>query len=357
MIRSLPCPLCRHQPRFSTIFRHFRTLASAGGFCIRCLRYCCLCFARPCRVWEISWKSGCGAQRLDFLRRFLPYERGLPAHDTPNDVINGLDAELFKTCFTNWAETLRDRAPDIIAIDGKTSRRTHARRKGRAPLHLVSAWAARQRLVLGQEAVDEKSKEIVAIPLLLKRLELTGALVTIDAMGTQADIAEKISRARGGDYLLALKANREILHGTLRRSSTIRQPIWWNPTTPRPMAITAASRSVAISSATRSTRNTWIAAMPMSRAFPSATIGMDETRVERNGALAQEQRYFPRQRSTPKPSRRQSAPPLGRRNLAALSRRRLPRRSCPPPQPLYRNGKTWPVSNTWPRTLCEIQKS
>ena len=133
-----------------------------------------------------------GDQRLDFLRRFLPYERGLPAHDTLNDVINGLDAELFKTCFSNWVEALREHAPDIIAIDGKTSRRTHARRKGREPLHLVSAWAARQRLVLGQEAVSEKSNEIVAIPLLLERLELTGALVTIDAMGTQIEIAEKI---------------------------------------------------------------------------------------------------------------------------------------------------------------------
>ena len=140
-----------------------------------------------------------GEQRLDFLRRFLPYERGLPAHDTLNDVINGLDAELFKTCFANWVEALRERAPDIIAIDGKTSRRTHARSKGRGPLHLVSAWAARQRLILGQEAVDDKSNEIVAIPLLLERLELTGALVTIDAMGTQTDIAEKIV-SRGGDY-------------------------------------------------------------------------------------------------------------------------------------------------------------
>ena len=128
-----------------------------------------------------------GEQRLDFLRRFLAYERGLPAHDTLNDVINALDPFLFQTCFSAWVETLRERAPDIVAIDGKTSRRTHARAKGRQPLHMVSAWAARQRLVLAQEAVDEKSNEIVAIPLLLERLQLTGALVTIDAMGTQTD--------------------------------------------------------------------------------------------------------------------------------------------------------------------------
>ncbi len=84
---------------------------------------------------------------------------------------------------------LRDGEPDIIAVDGKTSRRSHARRQGRGPLHLVSAWATRQRLVLGQEATDIKSNEITAIPLLLERLELRGALVTIDAMGTQTAIA------------------------------------------------------------------------------------------------------------------------------------------------------------------------
>jgi predicted transposase YbfD/YdcC len=147
-----------------------------------------------------------GEQRLDFLRRFLPYERGIPAHDTLNDVINALDPELFKGCFSAWVEGLREAEPDIIAIDGKTSRRSHARGKGRAPLHLVSAWASRQRLVLGQQACEAKSNEITAIPLLLERLALTGALVTIDAMGTQRAIAETI-RKGGGDYLLSLKEN------------------------------------------------------------------------------------------------------------------------------------------------------
>lgn len=111
-----------------------------------------------------------GQHRLDFLRRFLLFAHGTPAHDTLNDVVNGLDPELFKTCFATWVEALRDEAPDIIAIDGKTSRRSHARSKGRAPLHMVSAWASRQRLVLGQEAVEVKSNEITAIPLLLERL-------------------------------------------------------------------------------------------------------------------------------------------------------------------------------------------
>ncbi len=122
-----------------------------------------------------------------------------------------LDPDLFKACFVAWVEGLRESEPDRVAINGKTSRRTHDRRKGREPLHLVSAWASRQRLVLGQEAVDDTSNEITAIPRLLERLALTGALVTIDAMGTQIEIAEAI-RAGGGDYLLALKGNRPMTH-------------------------------------------------------------------------------------------------------------------------------------------------
>jgi predicted transposase YbfD/YdcC len=148
-----------------------------------------------------------GEEHLAFLRRFLPYRHGIPSHDTLGAVIAALDPELFKTCFMSWVEGLRAAEPDLIAIDGKTSRRTHARSKGRDPLHLVSAWATRQRLVLGQEAVGGKSNEIAAIPLLLERLALEGALVTIDAIGAQTGIAATILR-RGGDYLLALKGNR-----------------------------------------------------------------------------------------------------------------------------------------------------
>jgi predicted transposase YbfD/YdcC len=151
-----------------------------------------------------------GRERLDFLRRFAPFDWGIPSHDVLGDVLGALDAELFKRCFADWIESLRDADPEIIAIDGKTSRRTHARSKGREPLHLVSAWACRQRLVLGQQAVADKSNEIVAIPLLLRRLELTGALVTIDAIGTQIEIAKTITDG-GGDYLLSVKANWPVL--------------------------------------------------------------------------------------------------------------------------------------------------
>lgn len=143
-------------------------------------------------------------RKLEFLRRLLAFKRGVPSHDTLNDVMNALPATLFSDCFAAWVEDLREREPDIVAIDGKTSRRT---RSGAShPLHLVSAWATRQRLVLGQEAVAGKGNEITAIPLLLERLELTGALVTIDAIGCQRSIATAI-RAKGADYLLALRDN------------------------------------------------------------------------------------------------------------------------------------------------------
>lgn len=157
-----------------------------------------------------------GRRHLAFLRRLLPYQHGIPSHDTLGEVVAALDAGLFRDCFATWVAGLREAAPadpeerEVIALDGKTARRTHARRKGREPLHLLSARACRQRLVLGQQAVDDKSNEITAIPVLLERLELAGALVTIDAIGTQIAVAETI-RARGGDYLLALKANRPLL--------------------------------------------------------------------------------------------------------------------------------------------------
>ena len=233
-----------------------------------------------------------GDERLDFLRRFLPYERGLPAHDTLNDVINGLDADLFKSCFANWVEALRDRAPDIIAIDGKTSRRTHARGKGREPLHLVSAWAARQRLVLGQEAVDEKSNEIVAIPLLLERLELAGALVTIDAMGTQIEIADKIV-ARGGDYLLALKGNRPALHQDVVAffddpPAEMLEPA--HETTDGDHGRIEERRHIVCHQVEWLFSDRRYAHEPR---FPHlAMIGMIESRVERNGATTRERRYY-----------------------------------------------------------------
>ena len=232
-----------------------------------------------------------GELRLDFLRRFYPYERGLPAHDTLNDVLNALAPDVFQACFSRWVESLREDEPDIVAIDGKTSRRAHARAKGRAPLHMVSAWAARQRLVLGQEAIEEKSNEIHAIPALLQRLELKGALVTIDAMGTQIEIAEIVTG--GGDYLLALKANRPVLHRDVVEFFADPEAAEIEPvhlTTDADHGRIEERRHFVSYNVDWLFSSRRYADEPR---FPHlAMIAMVESRVERNGAVARERRYY-----------------------------------------------------------------
>lgn len=157
-----------------------------------------------------------GEARLEFLRRFQPYYWGVPCEDWLRVVMNRIDPDLFAACFTAWANERRGAAGvALVAIDGKTSRRTHDRGKARKALHLVSAWATGERLVLGQEAVDEKSNEITAIPALLARLALDGALVTIDAIACNPTIAQTLTEA-GADYLLAVKDNQPTLHGEMR---------------------------------------------------------------------------------------------------------------------------------------------
>ena len=147
-----------------------------------------------------------GAEHQGFLRRFCAYKDGIPSHDTMCDVFAAIDPDKFRVCFQAWVAEFRDGIPGLIAIDGKTSRRSHDRGKGRKALHMVSAWACGQRIVLGQQATEEKSNEITAIPLLLNNLDLKGSIVTIDAMGTQTKIAQAI-RDGGGDYVLAIKEN------------------------------------------------------------------------------------------------------------------------------------------------------
>jgi predicted transposase YbfD/YdcC len=147
-----------------------------------------------------------GEKKLNLLRRFLPYRDGTPSHDQLGDIFASLDAVKFQHCFVAWVASFTGAAAEVIAIDGKTVRRSSHKKSAKAAIHMVSAFAARQRLVLGQVKVSEKSNEIVAIPALLDMLAIEGAIVSIDAMGCQRDIAEKIV-AKKADYVLALKGN------------------------------------------------------------------------------------------------------------------------------------------------------
>lgn len=152
-----------------------------------------------------------GRTKQAWFRAFLTLPHGVPAHDTFGRVFALLDPAAFEACFRVWVDALRELLPgEVIAVDGKTLRRSHNRGAGLAALHLVSAWAASNRLVLGPVATDVKSNEITAIPRLLELLYIKGCIVTIDAMGCQTKIAAPVV-AQGGDYLLALKGNQSTL--------------------------------------------------------------------------------------------------------------------------------------------------
>jgi predicted transposase YbfD/YdcC len=158
--------------------------------------------------------AGWGAAHLDFLRRHLPYEHGVPGERWLTILMNRINPALFAAAFAAWVRESWPEKASLVAIDGKTSRRSHDRSTGAAPLHLVSAFATTARLVLAQEAVPDKASELAAIPPLLERLGtedgLKGALVSIDAVATNADIAKAIA-AQGADWLLAVKANQPSL--------------------------------------------------------------------------------------------------------------------------------------------------
>ncbi len=148
-----------------------------------------------------------GHAKHDFLRRFLALPNGIPSHDTIRAVLTRLDPRHFEQCFLDWVNAVFERTMGkVVAIDGKTLRRSYNRRSKKAALQMVSAWATSNRLVLGQVAVDAHSNEISAIPQLLDLLDVSGCIVTIDAIGCQQDIAKQIIE-QGGDYVLAVKAN------------------------------------------------------------------------------------------------------------------------------------------------------
>jgi predicted transposase YbfD/YdcC len=161
-----------------------------------------------------------GLTKLDFLKTFLELPNGIPSHDTFNRVFSLLDPTALQQGFLKWVRALADATVGrLVAIDGKTARHSFDTGAGKGPLHMVGAWASENRLVLGQQAVDGKSNEITAIPELLKKLEISGAIVTIDAIGCQTAIASEIREA-GANYVLAVKDNQPTLHDDIRQIFT-----------------------------------------------------------------------------------------------------------------------------------------
>lgn len=150
--------------------------------------------------------------REGWLRERLALPHGIPSHDTLGRVFARLNGEAFSRCFVAWVTALRETLGEqVVAIDGKTLRHSFDRASQKAAIHMVSAWAAANHLVLGQVKVDAKSNEITAIPALLEMLDLHGCIVTIDAMGCQKEIARRIVE-QGGEYVLALKGNQDTLY-------------------------------------------------------------------------------------------------------------------------------------------------
>jgi predicted transposase YbfD/YdcC len=163
-----------------------------------------------------------GKAKEPWLKELLELPNGIPSHDTFGRVFARLDPKQFEAGFFEWVQSLSEGIKGVIAIDGKTLRRSHDQATGKKALHMVSAWAAQHRLVVAQMATEEKSNEITAIPLLLQQLALAGCIVTIDAMGTQTEIAAQIIDQEG-DYALALKKNQGTLYQEVKETFTLAQ--------------------------------------------------------------------------------------------------------------------------------------
>lgn len=232
-----------------------------------------------------------GQHHLAFLKTYAEYFFGTPKEDWLRVVLNRIDPALFEACFTSWARSLRSDAADLIALDGKTVRRSGEESAGLKPMHLVSAWASTQRLVLAQEAVDTKDNECTAILAILDRLAVEGALVTIDAIATNPTIARAITD-KGADYLLALKRNQPTLHDEVAT-------YFGDPATTGLASVSAVDKDHGRIE-TRTTKVThdvgWLTGdrrHPGENRFVGlASLISSTTQVERQGKVTRDTRYF-----------------------------------------------------------------
>lgn len=166
-----------------------------------------------------------GTSKLEWLRQFFPYQNGIPSHDVLGKLFALLDPVLFNECFMNWVNSISVISQgEVIAIDGKSLCGSANKALGRSPFHLVSAYAVQNRLCLGQQCVSEKSNEITAIPALLDVLAIQGCVITIDAMGCQREIAQKIINLKA-DYILMVKDNQKNLKQQVEKIFSIQTPL------------------------------------------------------------------------------------------------------------------------------------
>jgi len=203
------------QPSTATIIEHFSALEDPRRYNKRHLLIdivvIAIC-AVICGADDWVGVEEFGQAKQDWLKEFLELPHGIPSHDTFRRVFAVLDAEQFRNCFISWISAVYEVTEgQVVPIDGKQLRRSHDKAIGKDAIHMVSAWASENHLVLGQVKVDEKSNEITAIPELLDMLEISGCIVTIDAMGCQKKITEKV-KDKNADYTIAVKGNQKGLH-------------------------------------------------------------------------------------------------------------------------------------------------
>jgi len=283
------------KPRLALLLEHFAAVEDARerwrvAYPLREVLFLVVCATiANCDDYEdiVDW----GEANLDFLRGFSEFHFGIPCADWLRSLMNRIDPEVFSGVFRAWVADCWSGRPDLVAIDGKTSRRSHNRRAGKGPLHMVSAYATNARLVLAQEAVEEKENEIIVIPKLLKQLDVEGALVSIDAIGCNPVLAQEIIDA-GADYLLSVKENQPTLHAEAES---------YFATAPKreldvAQSLDKAHGRLEIRTHTVSKAIDWIGsdrAFPGARRFPKlAIIGMIETQIEKKDKTSLERRYY-----------------------------------------------------------------